>query len=1128
MARKGSTYYILTKRLVDGSKNQAEAKSGDFKVRMDYKDVGDHLKLFFYHAGKLIAEYELKGHVQAGESTQGTLSYEKQVPSSSAQKRITMVGKALKKLEYPINNRKIVEKMKDGGTLGLGKSEAEKVFHLPYESAVYVPSTQDVDQVISIDEMEARTNEVKEYLANLFGGYTSSETVGGFVDSKGDLVNEEVVKVTSFSNKNDFEKHKEKLLKKLAEWGRKWGQEAIGYEYEGDLYYIPDNFKDGGVVRFVDSGSDRAFVTYRDVKTGVQYEKKFEAKSAEQSLNKAESFAQKLPEGTNMTIWYPTGVMMAEGGKVAIKRFDTRGLAEEYVSIYKRVSPNTKLEIEKVSDSYVVSQHKDSYADGGHVAQLGGVSVADVAVSKPIVLKDGGSTDKNWIQDAEKKMKKKGTVGAFTKQAERAGMSTTDFAKKVLANKENYTQTTVDRAQFMKNTNPELFMEGGHVAQLGGTSVADVVVSKPIVLRDGGSLDDYYKKMEEKIGKKQSFIRILKDSSFSTHKGMRPNEFKHNRLNQTALAEDDKVTLVTFATAYEPSRTEVFKSVKKLGERLYKYQDGGSTATRSMSVEGFKYPVMTEGMYKGGEYEILGISKKGNFYRIGEVGDIFGESDMIDVPREELENNFTPFMRDGGEINSVVSNLKKGDKITIEFGSAVSKDNKVTLQVRSRNKVRKGTIDKITFVNQNNPKGVKYYAYDRGDGKWGFAKGDMGISNVQVVKTFRDGGQLPQKIIDGVEYKVIKDGSKYNVGVYPSKGSAWKVGNPISKSEAIKLLNTLGKKKPDGGQLDKNEISLKASRMVKDYYKSLGGDNRLVFQTDTYRQGFREVELLLHDGKDELARQHAEEIGAKLFEMEDMYKDGGSTYSNGGQIKFGSFMKSGNFDVTLPNGKTFEIEVDRNDGSPKFAIEQGDDHRGSWKRQELSDYQDEIYSYAMGRSTKEWQESKGGSTYSNGGKVKEGVFVVYGEDKDGKYKLISTHKSMKSANAKLDKEWEKGEYDNMGAINSKEWNQFYAPHSYAKGGATEHGLKRGDKITDDLFWDKKVIVENKGKKSEVDLEKGTRKKLFANGGNINDEVSIEELTEVIGHDPNYPYQQYEGYTLTKCFRRPYYKIVKID
>ena len=53
---------------------------------------------------------------------------------------------------------------------------------------------------------------------------------------------------------------------------------------------------------------------------------------------------------------------------------------------------------------------------------------------------------------------------------------------------------------------------------------------------------------------------------------------------------------------------------------------------------------------------------------------------------------------------------------------------------------------------------------------------------------------------------------------------------------------------------------------------------------------------------------------------------------------------------------------------------------------------------------------------------------------------------------------------------------------FAKGGMTEHGLKVGDTITDDMFWEDKIVVKNKeGKKHLIDLDKGKR---YANGGGV--------------------------------------------
>jgi stress response protein SCP2 len=188
----------------------------------------------------------------------------------------------------------------------------DKMFELPLEMVVYVPSTQDVNKVISVDEMDARVDEVKNYLASKFGGYTSSDKIGGFVDSNGNLVNEEITQVVAFSTKEAFEDNKKELIQKLAKWGKKWGQEAIGFEFEGDLLYVPQ--------------------------------------------------------------------------------------ADE--------------------------------------------------------MKQGGEL---WIQDAVAKMKENATEGAFTRQAKRHGKTPVEFAKEVLKNPKNYRTTTLRRANFVRNTNPEKF-----------------------------------------------------------------------------------------------------------------------------------------------------------------------------------------------------------------------------------------------------------------------------------------------------------------------------------------------------------------------------------------------------------------------------------------------------------------------------------------------------------------------------------------------------------------------------------------------------------------------------------------------------------------------------------------------
>ena len=62
----------------------------------------------------------------------------------------------------------------------------------------------------------------------------------------------------------------------------------------------------------------------------------------------------------------------------------------------------------------------------------------------------------------------------------------------------------------------------------------------------------------------------------------------------------------------------------------------------------------------------------------------------------------------------------------------------------------------------------------------------------------------------------------------------------------------------------------------------------------------------------------------------------------------------------------------------------------------------------------------------------------------------------------------------------------YAKGGYfAKGGLTEHGLKVGDTIVDDMFWDKSVkVLNNKTGYAVVKIETGERTEMKAMGGEM--------------------------------------------
>lgn len=124
---------------------------------------------------------------------------------------------------------------------GLTKQEKKKYveLELPIEQAIIVPSTQDADKKISSERMSKRVKEVKRYLAQKFGGFTSDKGVGGYYSfNKNKVIQEDVNVVTSYATRKAFAENRKQLLKQLGKWGKKWGQESIGYEIEDDLFYI--------------------------------------------------------------------------------------------------------------------------------------------------------------------------------------------------------------------------------------------------------------------------------------------------------------------------------------------------------------------------------------------------------------------------------------------------------------------------------------------------------------------------------------------------------------------------------------------------------------------------------------------------------------------------------------------------------------------------------------------------------------------------------------------------------------------------------------------------------------------------------------------------------------------------
>lgn len=96
--------------------------------------------------------------------------------------------------------------------------------------------------------------------------------------------------------------------------------------------------------------------------------------------------------------------------------------------------------------------------------------------------------------------------------------------------------------------------------------------------------------------------------------------------------------------------------------------------------------------------------------------------------------------------------FKKGDEISFNYDSSISTGNNVELEFVSKRRLKSGVV-KYTFKNKNNPKGVKFYGYDRGNGL-SFAKGDMAISNVSMSSNTSSGSVTESESKSTISYKV--------------------------------------------------------------------------------------------------------------------------------------------------------------------------------------------------------------------------------------------------------------------------------------------------------------------------------------------------------------------------------------
>lgn len=110
---------------------------------------------------------------------------------------------------------------------------------LPVASAIYVPNTDKSGKRIAETEFRKRIKETEKKLLELFGGHSTDEIDHGeYLTKKKKVISEKVSKVSCFSNLKEYNKHRKELENWLMKKKREWNQDSIGYEFEGDMYYL--------------------------------------------------------------------------------------------------------------------------------------------------------------------------------------------------------------------------------------------------------------------------------------------------------------------------------------------------------------------------------------------------------------------------------------------------------------------------------------------------------------------------------------------------------------------------------------------------------------------------------------------------------------------------------------------------------------------------------------------------------------------------------------------------------------------------------------------------------------------------------------------------------------------------
>ena len=175
----------------------------------------------------------------------------------------------------------------------------------------------------------------------------------------------------------------------------------------------------------------------------------------------------------------------------------------------------------------------------------------------------------------------------------------------------------------------------------------------------------------------------------------------------------------------------------------------------------------------------------------------------ISVESKSGETLFTEAM-DKGKKLKIYNKLKKGDNITIKYGSSIRRDNENEFVVsKGKTKVGKAQVERIILKNIKNPKGVKYYLYNR-DGNVSMAIGDMAATIEDMYESVNEGLSVTDERHFGKKGIIIMidDNGKKVSAIFKNKKNADKYNR--NKSSDLQTLLKLAKNTPYPKAIDES------------------------------------------------------------------------------------------------------------------------------------------------------------------------------------------------------------------------------------------------------------------------------------------------------------------------------------